>query len=488
MKLTRKEISVRQKEILHILASQKKWVSAKEIGEELNFSDKTIQKDINGLIDLLPKDWKIQKERGKGYKLNKPLNEGVCLFNCTHYEDQFEFEIFKRLLSKRTYTVQTLSDSLYINIRSLQEKLIELDEKLKKYDLRLKRRPLRLVGSEVSIRIYWHNLIAKKINDYQIFKLYSARYEKYAPFIKKIEGEYNIKFSRMSILKLCYFIKNTLFRIHQGYEVKINSQSKQKIVHSQEFKSLHGLFNVIEEDFHISLNIHEKVFLFTLLIHLDFKCLHAIHNPKKAIQNLKCNRKEYQQFKDLIICLEKYTSIPLLHNMQFIQLFYSFFLSIRLRFRFIDESHLRLLSNLNCTSIQMHFKKTFCKVKTACDKWSSSHHLPFLSESDFAKLTMLIENIKLERKFSKKHALLIETDWLSITNYTYTLLTNFFKCQLKLTIKSVSQLTEKMLLTENVDFIISPIPLHNLGVPVILIDTILSKHDLNNIEKMLYDN
>lgn len=487
LKLTRKEITFRQKNILRMLESHREWITAKQIGRELNFSDKTIQKDINSLIDLLPKDWEIKKVRGKGYRLNKPLNEGVCLFSGTPPEDQLEFEIIKKLLSEKAYTIQTLSDCLYVNRRSLQEKLLELDKKLKTYQLSIKRRPLRLVGSESAIRVYWHDLVSKKINDYHIVKQYGSHFQKnYSPIIRKIEKAYNVRFSRMSILRLLCFFNNTLFRIQQGHNIGVHHTYRDKVIHSKEYESILPIFRLIERDFQVSLNIDERVFLFILAIHIDFESLHAVGKPNVILSYIKRNREKLSKLIHLMEILENHTKGSLRSNARFIQSFYNFYQNINLRFRYMDQSYFKSLTILHSQNIKSRFKRTYQQVRAACNEWSRHNRLPLLINHDIARLTMLVETANLNVKFQKKHVLLIESDWLSITNYTYSLLKKVFKHQLDITVKPINQITDEQLNTLQIDFIISPIPLHGLCVPIILVDTILSEHDLTKIERMLY--
>src|SRR5699024_5432754 len=137
--------------------------------------------------------------------------------------------------------------------------------------------------------------------------------------------------------------------------------------------------------------------------------------------------------------------------------------------------------NINC-----RFKRTYLQVRAACNEWSRYNRLSLLINHDIARLTMHFKTANLNINFQNKHVLLIASDYLLIINYTYSLQKKVFKHQLDITVKSIHQINDEHLNSLQIDFIISPILLHVLCVPIILVDTILSEHDLTKIERMLY--
>ena len=67
----------RQMLLLQLLEEQVEWITSAELGRLSGFSSKTVQHDLQVLMELLPNGWHIERVKGKGMKLVKPLNEAV---------------------------------------------------------------------------------------------------------------------------------------------------------------------------------------------------------------------------------------------------------------------------------------------------------------------------------------------------------------------------------------------------------------------------
>ncbi len=244
-------IETRIKEIFDFLTSDYGFHTSQEIGDNLELSSKTIQKEI-GILNSYIKDKGaiVESEIGKGYRF-KIYNEDMfkeflkhdwfkyAYFHQENPNKEFRIEsILKLLLFSNSYIKQQeLADMFYVSLSQINKDIKKVRKLLSEYNIKLISKPyygMKISGDEKAIRLAIRNEIGE---DAEIF----AKDEDEELFYKIQDIISNIKFPESYYLTYANFknlvihIYISILRIRDAKFIKISEDISNKVITYDEF-------------------------------------------------------------------------------------------------------------------------------------------------------------------------------------------------------------------------------------------------------------
>lgn len=152
-------------DILQVISADNQWYSLKSISLEVNLSERSIQRYINELYDIIG-DYNKEKENYFSLLLQK--NQGVKLI--INKEASIDFLV--SYIMQKDETINLLLHLLFLDYHStaeyirknsvgkyyLNQSYIKIDDLLYEYDLTIDKKNFKVIGSEINIRIFMYNV------------------------------------------------------------------------------------------------------------------------------------------------------------------------------------------------------------------------------------------------------------------------------------------------------------------------------------------
>ncbi|WP_044797497.1 helix-turn-helix domain containing protein, partial [Bacillus cereus] len=311
--------------ILETLNNGEDFVSSQHMAELLHCTVRTIAKDISELKRELPENWSILGFPTKGYVLHKPLQDSLYSIIGNYLSQSVIYKIMIGIFNNRYYTLEKWSHVLYINKRTLKNKLKVYAHTLKQSNIDLKYGELELYGDEINIRYYYcvfFYITGKYINHSKLPILLKEKlWSLFKSYSLKID--YDGAFTIFSV-----FISRFFNKKHITKKMDIPSFSDEYIQFFNE------VISIIEGFYKIHLNDNEKntlmFFLFFVIktehsnLIIDYPNI-FYQNHKQLIHLLTINNCFHTQVeKQLFIDLLPYLFKIRLYNLNFFSIKYIF--------------------------------------------------------------------------------------------------------------------------------------------------------------------
>lgn len=279
-------IAKRHFDLLLILEQENDWISSNELGSLLNLSNKTIQKEIRILNQLLPSDWKVEMTNGIGYFLKQPFSESVKLMFVAR-EDLLTYNILNLIIKKEVTTLTELADKTFYSLTTIHRTIKDLNSGIKRrYGIEIADRPLRLTGSE--------NQLRRLIFDMNFFM--TSTFNDLESLVVK-NKELDIFLTTHIRVSISLYNKNIFYiyldtvtkRIKDGYEAEgYQTDISENAMKTSLYKRIEPLFTFIEDTYRINLSLNERFHIYCNFIQLDF---HLIESYQPNFFNHKNNLK-----------------------------------------------------------------------------------------------------------------------------------------------------------------------------------------------------
>lgn len=254
MKLKERDIKIVQ------IIKEHPYITAKDIAEFLDVSEKTVRSDINSLsLDI---GATIVSKRGVGYyleiqdiqKLNEILNSEISIPTT---KEEREKELLKLFVENQfPDSVDVLSDQWFISDKTLVLDLNNLKQILIKYHLSIEKNKesrLELIGDEFEIR----NLC----NDYEIYKNSVIENRSYFKSVIIEEAEkINYSFTDIAVDLLINHIQTSMVRISHGFVITTKSDQFEND-NSVEFELATNILNRISKTQNIIFPLYEREYI-----------------------------------------------------------------------------------------------------------------------------------------------------------------------------------------------------------------------------------
>lgn len=179
-------LSFRQKQIIDLLLKQEHYMTARQLADHMQLSEKTIYRELQTIEELLKScDIELQKQTGRGYRLELTTMQQTQL-NLHEQSEEAEsihlsihtrrIRILAQLLSQAPHetSISRLATQYYISNASIVNDLRWIEDMLEPFELKLVRhqRGTCITGSEADIRKAFMHLI----NDLILTEPYGAEY------------------------------------------------------------------------------------------------------------------------------------------------------------------------------------------------------------------------------------------------------------------------------------------------------------------------
>lgn len=266
-------VTKRQFELLSILERENDWRNSDELGAMLDLSNKTIQKEIRMLNELMPKNWKIHMSIGLGYMLEQPISESVK-FKYIVEEELLYYDALKLITNKEATNLTDLSEKLYLSLSSVHKLLRNLNKGIKRiFNVEIIDIPLRLSGTEIDMRRLLYDMnyfINSRFNNLELFLIEKKKLDIF------ITTEIRINISLYNRNMFYTFLETSIKRIKEGFKAEILTEDLVlKATSTDLYRRIKPLFTYIEELYDVKLSLNERFILYYDLIQTDFHLIES---------------------------------------------------------------------------------------------------------------------------------------------------------------------------------------------------------------------
>lgn len=485
------KINKRRKKIFDMLKEHQTGLSGEFMSQQLGVSSRTIRSDIKALQEYLVEyDIRIISSPNKGYRFNKfeqldtaeqnLFQEGVSnLETAKQRINYILYRLLENTFKDIVITQNDLAEEMYISLSTLKMHLNEVKDILQKYDLKVtqyKTKGIKISGEENKLRYcivdiknihleneFFQNLISN-INTNLLDDI-----------IKKVLSERKLQLTDRSQKKLCMYIAIAIQRSKNNKTVVYPSSLTNKIENTFEYNVAKEIVENIYTQLNTDLSCSEVYYI--------TQCLLA---SKKLIDVSESTNKKHVKNLVNIILKEIYEKLSIdFTNDEYL----------------IDGLTLHLNIALTRIQFQMNIRNELLETI------KNDYPLAFQMGVIAGKLVEQYDNIKIneneigyialhfgaalsrngiKENIQAKNIIIVCSSGLGISVLLKAKVEEHFHNRLNV-IKVLPgyEVDEKIL--ENVDYVLSTVPLKNVSSDkIIRINRMLQKEDVENIENRIF--
>lgn len=469
-------VSTREYSILKILENESGWLSFEEIGIKLGYSYKTIQNDIINLRKILPSEWSICSERGKGIQLEKPCNL-IVDYTFQVIEKEEECILFEKLISK-PYTLEELEVELYMSKNNILKVVKLLEKQVMKFYLKIEKNPYCIVGHEGFKRLFLFECLSIEGGRSKFYKTDSAE-EKKNKIAQFLANKIDIHLTNYGINVLYFFIEISLHRIKEGHIAEDTKDYFNEDVKDVEmFQNLSPFFDLLEGLFDIKFQIYDRAIIYLFIVFSEFQFNDIFRLDWSHMLE------KYSDFIEFKVWFEEVMGELNIHTNEVEA--NSF---IRQGFNLYKVNKLRSLSkNLNYfprNSILIHSKETYAiyvnKIKRIFKAYEKKYGIK-LSEASVINFTLLIVNYIKSNRFVQVKVILVSSRSKIIQSVLYNSLLENFQGKAEISSKSILEIEQNHTVISDADIIVTDSLINiETNSEVILIDGFLTSKNISDI-------
>lgn len=243
------------------LLSTKEYRTSSSLGLQVNMSDKTIQKMLKELNEVLLLNGAcIETKRGQGYRLRVTNEKEISYFRDeiigrevgipNSSEERIRF-LEKYLLGCQHYCkIDDLSEMLYVSYRTISKDLKTVESNLGRFNLKLERKPsygIKIVGDEFDIRRYYVSLTSASVDlpilDHQSEELFGV----ITKCIQDVLQQKGYQISDVSLGSLVLHLYVAIERTRTGNEIHLKEEHMNFIMIEDELLVANDLLKRLEE-------------------------------------------------------------------------------------------------------------------------------------------------------------------------------------------------------------------------------------------------
>lgn len=275
-------IETRLKQIFDYLTLDYDYHTSKEIGEVMDLSSKTIRKEINQLNSVIKdKGAIVESKPGKGFIFTIKDKEKFKLFlkkdwyKYAYYQEENGdknlryINILRMFLFSNSYIKQfELAEVFHVSESQINKDLPYVRKILESYDLELVSRPyygMKVEGSEKNIRLAIKNEIGE---DPILFEEDKNRelFKKIQEIIDEIDFGEDYYMPYVNFKNLVIHIYISILRIREGKYINLSKNLEKKIVSYEEFKIANRIVDELQDKLGIKIPKDELVYITMHLI------------------------------------------------------------------------------------------------------------------------------------------------------------------------------------------------------------------------------
>lgn len=479
-------IETRKKQILDYLTLDYDYHTAKELGEVLELSSKTVRKEISLLNSSIEGKGAIIKSKpGKGFKFviydeekfkNFLKNDWYkyAYFQQESGEKDLRYEnILRMFLFSNSYIKQTdLADMFHVSESQINKDLPLIKETLEDYDLSLISKPyygMKILGSEKNIRLAIKNEIGEDPslfdNDKDI-ELFGQIQE----IVDSINFGEDYYLPYVNFKNLVIHIYISILRIKEGKYIELSKEVEKKIISYEEFKIANEIVQKLQENLDIKIPNEELVYI---TMHLIAK--NTVKDQEKLSQDI------LELSQNIIDEIYNVSGYDFRSNLNFY-----FALAIHLgplvnRIKYGFTMKNPILDDIKDNKVAFILATIGSGVINK--KFSTK-----LSDDEIGYIALHVMAAMGEEHDQKKRILIVCGSGNSSAQIMKAQLNKAFKDEIE-DIRTTDLRNLESYDLEAYDFIVSSVELSvQTETPIVYVDILFTKNDLNNIDTAFKDN
>lgn len=467
-------------QLLTLLDTEQRWFTLAEIEKKLGISDKTIRKMVEEISKHLPPAIAIEVSRGKGVLLQRDGRSQTVNEVISKMVRQTVFYRLMNLLFTHTgrYSAEELAEAMFMSSSSLKKLISQLNNNdLKPYHIRITYSSPAIKGNEINIRYFYWKLYCDAY-EFTGWPFETVDQTSINQLITNIENEMNIVFFINSKRRLSFLTAIVLERVMKGNDIEITEKIypwEQGIFYLPMINMTSGL----EQMMGMNLSKSELFFMQSMVSLSQYNYYDGSEMALRKEAEMYKN-KEVHQMADqfLTILVEAYPNIDV--KERFIWELYEFFDKL-----LIDNAipELLLISQSNLTSyVQNECQQIYQGLQACMQNWKSAYPSVLYNDFHLTKLTLLVSS---NLRYKSKKAFIVIGEEFSIRHYIANLIKKEIGDKLIINTSIMKGLNDEIVKQHQIDFVISNFPVELQSVPVVIISTIPSKRDFDNIRKEL---
>lgn len=467
-------------QILTLLDTEQRWFTLAEIEKKLGISDKTIRKMVEEISKQLPSAITIEVSRGKGIFLqrdgrSKTVSEVISIM--------FRQTTFYRLMHGLftyvgQFSLEELAEDMFMSTSSLKKLIIQLNNNdLKPYNLRITHASPTIKGNEIHIRYFYWKLYCDAY-EFTGWPFAKIDFSLINQLITTIEDEEDIVYFINSKRRLAFFVAIVLERVNKGKYV-IVSEKKYPWEQGVFYLPVKYFAKSLEQMIPVEWSKSEIFFMQSMFSLSQYNYYDGLKMATIKEVELRKDKEEYQmvnQFLTLLVGF--YPNLDM--KERFILEVYEFFDKL-----LIDNAIPELMSiskNNLTTYVQKECQQIYQEMQDCMQKWNTIYPSVLYNDFHLTRLTLLVSA---SLRYKSKKAFLVIGEEFSIRHYVAKLIKKEIGDELIINTSIMKGLTDEIVKQHAIDFVISNFPIALKTVPVVIISTIPTKKDLDNIRKEL---
>lgn len=504
-------LTKRQIEFIKLLLEETNYKTIKSFADLLNTSNKTIQKDLRVIEKYLNKfNIILDRKRGTGIMIVNAKNAKWLLLNDLERQErkhenisikERRIEIIKNLLisSHMSTSIQKLSDMYYVSKTSIVNDLNYIEKWISQFNLKLEKnkKGTRIVGTENDIRRAIESLLieySKEVDkDWTIEEL-SARidastlnalleiFEKdkiiyVNELLVKLEKKYNCLLNDPYYINILTHILISLTRGLEGKQIEVDVAKKSdNLKYEKAYEEAKNIVNQINKDFQTQLGESEIYYLYQYFISSGL-VKNMSENANEVLNEL--NQRANIFAKKVTSFMEKIMNINILNDEIVME---GLLMHIRPMLNRLDYDI--QISNPVIGDIIEEYPDILNICKAAVLMATYDLKLKTIPMDEIGYLALYYQ-LALERSIVKRRILVVCQSGYGTSQLLSTRIRRAFPDWEIVDILSVSMLKERNM--DDIDFIVSTVPIDIKEKPYILVSTFLNDQDIKNISKLLVE-
>lgn len=504
-------LNTRQIEFINLLLNEKQYKPIKYYTEFLNVSDKTLKKDLVVIEEYLNKyNVELDKKHSIGIMIKDVINAKLILHNTLQSQESKNkkisindrrIEIIKHMLidSHNNTSIQKLSDKYFVSKTSIVNDFKYIEEWICSFNLKLEKtvEGTQIKGSEVNIR----RAIASLIFEY-------SKGEKNEKTIEELTTRLDIVtlnglaelFEKNKII----YVNKLLLDLEKKYNCRIDDPyyinllthilismvrgSKGKPIYKKEkigtFKSAKDYgeavlcINKINRDFEMKLDEAEVYYLYQYFV--SFGLIKEVtENEDKVLNKLDSTAITFRN--EMTRCIEEILQVNIAKDQTIME---KLLLHIRPMLNRMEYDI--QISNPLINDIKEQYPIILNICKVAGLMVSHNMKLKVIPTDEIGYLTLYYQ-LGLEGNYSeRKRILVVCHSGYGTSKLLSTKLNRHFP-----EFEIIDSISSNRIINRNlddIDFIISTVPLDLKSKPYLLVSTFLNEHDIKNISDFALNN
>ncbi|WP_238916861.1 BglG family transcription antiterminator [Clostridium sp. YIM B02555] len=504
-------LNVRQIEFINLLLEEKQYKPIKYYTEFLNVSDKTLKKDLIIIEEYLNEhNVELDKKHSIGIMIKDAMNAKLILHRVLQSQESKNnkisinyrrIEIIKNMLTgpHNNTSIQKLSDKYYVSKTSIVNDFKYIEEWFSLFNLKLEKtvEGTQINGSEVDIRraiaslLFEYSKDGKNKNtieelairlDAITLNALSELFEKEKiiyvnRLLLDLEKKYNCRINDPYYINLLTHILISMVRGSQGRKIYKKSDIR-KFKPEKDYEEAALCINKINRDFGMTLDESEVYYLYQYFV--SFGLIKDMSEKEdKVLSELDCLAINYRN--RITQCMEEILQVNISKYQNIMDK-----LLLHIRPMLNRMKHDIHISNplINDIKDQYPILLNVCKAATLMVSFDMKlKHIPI---DEVGYLTLYYQLGLEENYATRKRVLVVCHSGYGTSKLLMTRLKRYFP-EFEI-IESASASRMMNINLEEIDFIISTVPLELEKNSYLLVSTFLNEHDIKNISDFLLNN